>query len=43
MKLQSRHHALICIALLIAGVMACKSSGTIDDLDKQQDRCAKDY
>jgi hypothetical protein len=28
MKLQSRHHALISIALLIAGVMACKSSGT---------------
>jgi hypothetical protein len=28
MKLQSRHHALVCVALLIAGVMACKSSGT---------------
>jgi hypothetical protein len=28
MKLQSRHHALILMALLIASVMACKSSGT---------------
>ncbi|MDX6444012.1 MAG: hypothetical protein QOH71_1086 [Blastocatellia bacterium] len=28
MKLQSRHHALIVMALLIAAVMACKSSGT---------------
>ena len=28
MKLQPRHHALILMALLIASVMACKSSGT---------------
>ena len=37
MKLQSRHHALILIALMIASVMACKSSGSSTSSTTTQD------